>query len=147
MSIKEQLMEDYKDAMRNKNKLLKDVLVMTRAAIKQKEVDTRTDLSEDDVLEIIAKQVKQKRDSIVEFDKGGRPDLVELTESEIEILLNYLPEPLSDEELEEIVTAAIAETGASTPRDIGKVMSLVVPKTKGRADGTRINQFVKKHLN
>lgn len=147
MSIKEQLMEDYKDAMRNKNKLLKDVLVMTRAAIKQKEVDTRADLSEDDILEIIAKQVKQKRDSIIEFEKGGRPDLVELTESEIKILLNYLPEPLSDEELEEIVTAAIAETGASTPRDIGKVMSLVVPKTKGRADGTRINQIVKKHLN
>lgn len=147
MSIKEQLMEDYKQAMRDKNKLVKDVLTMTRAAIKQKEVDTRTELSEEDVLDVIAKQVKQKRDSIEEFNKGGRPDLVELTESEIEILQKYLPEPLSDDELEAIVLEAIAATGACTPKDMGKVMGHVVPKTKGRADGGRINQIVRKHLN
>ncbi|MCT4661740.1 MAG: GatB/YqeY domain-containing protein [Tissierellales bacterium] len=147
MSLKEQLMEDFKVAMRNKEKLKKDVLMMARAAVKQKEVDTRTELSDADVIDIIAKQIKQKKDSIEDFKKANRDDLVEQAESEIKLLEPYMPEQLSEEEVEAIVKEAIEATGAESMRDMGKVMGAVMPKVKGRADGTIVNQMVKKHLN
>lgn len=147
MSLKEQLMEDFKVAMRNKEKLKKDVLMMARAAVKQKEVDTRTELSDDDVIDIIAKQIKQKKDSIEDFKKANRDDLVDQAESEIKLLEPYMPEQLSEEEVEAIVKEAIAATNAESMRDMGKVMGSVMPKVKGRADGGIVNQMVKKHLN
>ena len=146
MSIKEKLMDDLKTSMKTKNKLRKDVITMVRASVKQKEVDEKVELTDDDVIEIISKQVKQKRDVIEEFKKGNRQDLVELTENEIEILLEYLPEQLTEEELEKIVKIAIEEVNAETIKDMGKVMGSILPKIKGKADGSLVNKLVRQYL-
>ncbi|WP_069649309.1 GatB/YqeY domain-containing protein [Caloranaerobacter ferrireducens] len=146
MSFKERLMADLKASMKNKDKIRKDVITMVRAAIKQKEVDERIELSDEDIIELIAKQVKQKKDALKDFEKGGRQDLVELTQKEIDILMEYLPEQLSEDEIDEIVKAAIEEIGASTMKDMGKVMSYVMPKVKGRADGSLVNKIVRQYL-
>lgn len=146
MSFKERLMADLKASMKNKDKVRKDVITMVRAAIKQKEVDERVELSDEDIIELIAKQVKQKKDALKDFEKGGRQDLVELTQKEIDILMEYLPEQLSEDEIDEIVKAAIEEIGASTMKDMGKAMSYVMPKVKGRADGSLVNKIVRQYL-
>lgn len=146
MSIQDKLMDDLKTSMKTKNKLRKDVITMVRAAIKQREVDERVELSDEDIIDIISKQVKQKKDSISEFQKGDRQDLVELTEKEIDILLEYLPKQLSEEEVDEIVKETIDEVGAESVKDMGKVMNGVLPKIKGRADGSLVNKLVRQYL-
>ncbi|WP_427339534.1 GatB/YqeY domain-containing protein [Caloranaerobacter sp. DY30410] len=146
MSFKERLMADLKASMKNKDKVRKDVITMVRAAIKQREVDERVELSDEDIIELIAKQVKQKKDALKDFEKGGRQDLVELTQKEIDILMEYLPKQLSEDEIDEIVKAAIEEIGASTMKDMGKVMSYVMLKVKGRADGSLVNKIVRQYL-
>lgn len=146
MSLQERLMEDLKSSMKNRDKVKKDCITMIRAAIKQREVDERVELSEEDIVEIIAKQVKQKRDAIEDFKKGQRDDLVDLTEKEIDILLEYLPRQLAEEEIDEIVKEAIEQVGANTIKDMGKVMSIIMPKVKGRADGGLVNKIVKQYL-
>ena len=146
MSMQAKLMDDLKTSMKTKNKLRKDVITMVRAAVKQREVDERVELNDEDVIEIISKQVKQKKDSIVEFEKGNRPDLVELTNKEIDILLEYLPLQLTEEELDEIVKATIEEVDAKTAKDIGKVMGSILPKVKGKADGSTINRLAREYL-
>jgi hypothetical protein len=120
---------------------------MVRAAIKQKEVDERKTLTDEEILEIISKQLKEKRSAIEEFKKGSREDLVKLTESEMEILLEYLPKQLSEAEVEEIVKATIKEINATSMKDIGLVMKSVMPKVKGRTDGNMVNRVVKRILN
>jgi len=147
MSLKEKLMEDLKDSMKSKDKIRKDTITMVRAAIKQKEVDERRELSDDDILDIIAKQLKEKRMAIEEFKKGQRDDLVKLTEQEIDILLNYLPEQLTEEEVEKIVFETIKEVNAKSIKDIGIIMKAVMPKVKGRTDGNIVNKIVRKILN
>ncbi len=146
MSLKEQLAEDLKSAMRNKDKIRKDVVTMIRSSIKQVEVDERKTCSDDDVIALIMKQVKQRKDALEAFEQGRRQDLVEQTEVEISILESYLPEQLSQEELMIIVQEAINETEAHTMKDMGKAMSYVMEKTKGRADGKTINQLVRQQL-
>lgn len=146
MALKERLMEDLKNAMRNKEKSLKDVITLVRAAIKQREVDERIDLNDEDIIDIIAKQVKQKRDSIESFEKGNREDLVAMTQNEIDILMEYMPRQLTEDEVDEIVKSAVDETGANTVKDIGKVMSIVMPKVKGKADGNLVNKIVRQYL-
>lgn len=146
MSLKERLMDEYKTSMRNKDKMRKDVIIMLRAAVKQREIDERIELNDDDILEIIAKQVKQKRDSIEDFKKADRQDLVDLTVEEIEILTEYLPEQLTEEEIDEIVKAAIDEVVANSSKDIGKVMSKIMPQVKGKADGGIVNRIVRQYL-
>lgn len=147
MTLKEKLMEDLKSAMRNKEKRRKDTITMLRAAIKQREVDERIELADEDVLAIVGKQVKQKRESIKDFQKAERIDLVEQAEEEIELLMAYLPEQLTEEEIDEIVREAIAVTGASSMRDMGRIMGVVMPKVKGKADGSLISLSAKKLLN
>lgn len=147
MSLKKRLMDELKTSMKNKDKLRKDVITLVRAAIKQKEVDDRRDLSDDEILDIISKQVKQKRDSIESFEKGNREDLIAVTKNEIDILLEYLPQQLSEDEIDEIVKQIINEVGANSIKDIGKVMSAIMPKVKGKADGSIINRLVRQHLN
>lgn len=146
MPLKEKLMEDLKESMKSKNKVKKDVVTMVRAAIKQREVDERIELSESDVLDIISKQIKQKKDSVEDFVKGNRQDLVDLTNEEINILLEYLPPQLTDEELDTIVKKAIEETGAQTKKDLGKLMALIMPQVKGKADGKHVNEIVAKYI-
>ena len=146
MSLKEKLQEDLKSSMKNKDTVKKSVVTLIRASIKQYEVDNRVELSDDEIVDLIAKQLKQRRDSLVEFKKANRDDLVSETESEIEVLKEYLPQQLSEEELNEIVIATISEVEATSMKDMGKIMSAIKPKVKGRADGKLINELVKKNL-
>lgn len=146
MSLKEKLQEDLKFSMKNKDTVKKSVITLIRAGIKQYEVDNRVELDDDGIIDIISKQLKQRKDSLVEFEKAGREDLIEETKSEIQVLEEYLPQQLSEEELEEIVIDTIAEVGATSMKDMGKIMSTIKPKTAGRADGRKINELVKKNL-
>ena len=146
MPLKEKLMEDLKQSMKSKDKVKKDTVTMVRAAIKQREVDERIELSDTEIVDIIAKQIKQKKDSIPDFEKGSRQDLVDLTNEEIKILLEYLPPQLSDEDLESIVKEAIEATGAPSKKDMGKLMAFIMPKVKGKADGKHVNEIVAKYI-
>lgn len=146
MSLKERLQEDLKSSMKNKDTVRKSVITLIRAAIKQYEVDNRIELSEEGVVDIISKQLKQRNDSLVEFEKANREDLIEEAKSEIQVLEEYLPQQLSEDELEKIVIDTIAEVGATSMKDMGKIMTTIKPKTVGRADGRKINELVKKNL-
>ena len=146
MSLKDLLMDDLKVAMREKDTIRKSVVTMLRAAVKQIEVDQRIELDDDAIIDIIAKQIKQKNNAIVEFQNGNRQDLVDLTEKEIELLMVYLPEQLSEEEVVKMVQDAINETGATTMKDMGKVMGIVTNASKGKADGKLVADLVKKAL-
>lgn len=146
MLIKDQLMENLKVAMREKNVVQKNTITMLRSAIKQVEVDQRVDLEDEGVIEIIAKQIKQKRSAIEEFEKASREDLVDEAHQEIKVLEAYLPEQLSEEALKAIIAEAITETGATTPKEMGKVITIVSGKTTGRADGKHIATLVKELL-
>lgn len=146
MSLKDTLLGDMKVAMKEKDVLRKNTVQLVRAAILQKEKDQQITLSDEDILDVIAKEVKSRRDALVEFEKGGRQDLIDATNRELEVLLGYLPKQLSPEEITSLVKEAIAETGAESMRDIGKVMAAVRPKTKGRADGKQINAIAKELL-
>jgi uncharacterized protein YqeY len=144
MSLKERLLEDMKAAMRDKDVIRKNTVQMARSAVLQVEKDNKIALDDDGVLEIIAKEVKKRKDSLPEYEKSGRQDLINNLKAEIDALLQYLPEQLTEEELEVIVREALKETGASSQKDIGKIMQAVLPKVKGRADGKMVNQIVKK---
>ena len=146
--LKARLDADMKTAMKDREagKLRLSVIRMVKSAMKYVEIDQKRELNDEEVLGILVKEVKQRRDSIVEFRKGNRMDLVEASEAEIQILQDYLPEPLTESELEEIVQAVIQETGAQSKKDMGKVMGLLTARTKGRADGKLLNQIVQKFL-
>ncbi len=146
MSLKEKLQEDLKSSMKNKDTIRKSVVTLIRAAIKQYEVDNRVELADDAIIDIISKQLKQRKDSLAEFEKVNRDDLIEETKSEIQVLEGYLPQQLSEEELEKIVIETIAEVGATSMKDMGKIMATIKSKTAGRADGRKINELVKKNL-
>lgn len=149
MSLKERLTEDMKQAMRDKEtgKLRLSVIRMVRANIKNVEIDRKQELSDDEVLDVLAKEVKTRRDSMEEFKKANRPDLVESLEQEIVILMNYLPEQLNEAEVRTLVASAVAETQAVSPKEMGKVMAVLMPKVKGRADGKLVNTIVREMLN
>ncbi|SHK27047.1 hypothetical protein SAMN05216582_101137 [Selenomonas ruminantium] len=146
MSLKEQLTADMKEAMKNKEKERLAVIRMVRGAIRQQEIDGQKELGEEDVIAVISKEVKMRRDSIEEFQKGGREDLVAKTQAEIDVLMPYLPAQLSEDEVRELVKAAVEQTGAASPKDMGKVMGVLMPKVKGRADGKMVNNIVKSFL-
>ena len=146
MSLKEKLQEDLKSSMKNKDTIKKSVVTLIRAAIKQQEVDKRIDLDDEAIIDIISKQLKQRNDSLAEFEKANRQDLIDETKSEIQVLEGYLPQQLSEEELEKIVIETIAEVGATSMKDMGKIMATIKPKTAVRADGRKINELVKKNL-
>ena len=147
MSLKEQLAQDLKDAMKDKDTVRKNVVQLIRSSVLQVEKDQKITLDDDGVLDVIAKQLKQRRDSLPDYEKSGREDLISQLKTEMTILMGYLPAQLSHEELEAIVSEAVSATGASSMKDMGKVMAAVMPKTKGRADGKEINAIVRKLLN
>lgn len=146
MSLKEQLNNDFKEAMRNRDQLRKNVITLIRSEIKQIEVDKRIELEEQDIIEIISRQLKQRKDALEEFNKGNREDLAQQAEEEAQILLSYLPEQLSEEEITKIIKETIAETGANSIKEMGKVMAAIMPKVKGIADGKLVNQIVREQL-
>lgn len=146
MSLKEVLMEDMKQAMRDKDTITKNVITMARAAILQIEKDKKIELDEEGVLDVIAKQVKQRKDALAEFIKGGRDDLIDLTNQELAILMKYLPQQLTKEELTKIVKDAVEKLNVTEMKEMGKVMAEVMPQVKGKADGKAINEIVKELL-
>ena len=147
MSLKERLQEDWKNALKSGDKFKANTISMAKAAVLLVEKTDGKKLDDEKIIDIIAKEVKERRESILEFEKGKRQDLVEKAKSEIDILLEYLPQQLSKEEIYEIIRNAVNEVGAESMRDMKKVMAIVVPKTRGRADGKLISQIVKEHLN
>lgn len=145
--MKEKLLEELKLAMKEKDELRKNTITMLRAAILQIEKDNQKTLNDEEIQVVVSKEVKKRKESIEEFKKAERQDLVEGLEKEIEILSKYLPEQLSEEEVEKIVKEAIEKVGATSPKDMGKVMQEVRPKTQGKADGKLVSDLVKKFLN
>jgi len=146
MNLKERLAEELKEAMRERNEIKLSAIRLALAAVKNAEIDKRQELEDAGVQEIITREVKKRRESIHEFEKGHRPDLVEREKAQMDYLLKYLPKQMSVEEISQIVQKVIAEVGASGPQDIGKVMARVMPQVKGRADGQQVNQIVLGYL-
>ena len=144
--LKEKLMEDLKNAMKEKNEIKKNTVTMIKAAVLQIEKDKQIQLDDTQILDIISKEAKKRKDALVEFEKSGRQDLVDQTNEELKVIKEYLPEELSAEELEKIIEETITEVGAVDMKDMGKVMQAVKAKTTGRADGRTINEIVKKKL-
>lgn len=142
MSLKEKLVVDLKTAMRKKDTNKKNTVTMIRAAVKQLEVDERIEADDAKITEIISKQLKEKKQALAEFEKAEREDLISQTKSEMEILLEYLPKQLSQEEVKVIVQKAIDEGGYSSKKDIGKIMKDVMPKIKGIADGRMVQEAI-----
>jgi len=147
MTIKEKLADALKSAMKNKDNVRKDAVQMVRAAILQYEKDNKATLDDEGVIDIVAKEVKRYKDVLPDYEKSGRPELIDEINRKIEILMPYLPSQLSDDELRVIVKEVITDTGAQSMRDIGKVMSVIMPKVKGRCDGRMVNTIIKEYLN
>ncbi|WP_313168261.1 GatB/YqeY domain-containing protein [Massilia oculi] len=146
MSLKEQLTEDMKAAMRAKESGRLAAVRLIIAEVKRKELDEQTELNDTQVLAVIEKMIKQRKDSITQFEAGGRADLADVEKAEMAILSTYMPAGLSDEEIAAEVAAAVAATGASGPQDMGKLMGVLKPKLAGRADMTVVSGLVKKAL-
>lgn len=146
MSLNERLNEDMKQAMKSQDKFRLSVIRMVRSAIKNVEIDQRKTLDDNEVLDILSREIKQRRDSLLEFEKAGRDDLVQSVKAEIEIIADYLPQQLTEEEITAIVKQTIQDIGASSKADMGKVMSALMPKVKGRSDGKLVNQIVQQSL-
>lgn len=147
MSLMSQLNTDMKQAMKAKDKETLNVIRMVKASLQNETIRLGKDeLSQDEELTILSRELKQRKDSLHEFKSAGREDLVEKVNTEIAILEPYLPAQLSDDELEAIVQETIEQTGATSVKDMGKVMGAIMPKVKGQADGSQINQLVKKSL-
>ena len=146
MSLKDQITEDMKTAMRAKVTARLSVIRLLLAAMKQREVDERIVLTDADVLAILEKMIKQRRESITQFEKGGRPELAAAEQAEIALLTHYLPAQLAESEVLAIIDAAIQECGASAAADMGKVMAIAKPRLAGRADMGKVSGLVKARL-
>ncbi len=147
MSLKDQLTADMKTAMKVHDKDRLAVIRMVRGAIRQAEIDGgHKALGDEEVIAVISKEVKMRRDSVEAFEKGGRSDLVAQTKKEIDVLMAYLPKQLTEDEVRALVKEAVEQTGAKTPKEMGKVMGVLMPKVKGRADGKLVNALVKSML-
>lgn len=146
MTLKEQITEDMKTAMRAKDAGKLGTVRLILAEIKRKEVDERIELNDAQVLQIVEKMIKQRKDSISQFEAGNRPDLADIEKAELVVLAAYMPAGLSDEEVAAEVAAAVAASGATGAQDMGKVMAIVKPKLAGRADMTVVSALVKKAL-
>jgi len=146
MSLKERIQQDMKDAMRAADKPRLGTIRLILAAIKQIEVDERKVLEDVEVMAVLDRMVKQRRESISQFEKAGRMDLVDQEAAELAIIQTYLPEPLSESELNVLINEALAQTGASSIKDMGKVMALLKPKLQGRADMGAVSALIKARL-
>jgi len=146
MSLKEQLKEDLKTAMRDKEIVKRDSIRAINTMIKQIEVDNRIELGDEDIVKLIQRGIKQREEAISQYSTAGRSDLVEKEQEQIDVFMEYLPKQLSDDELEAIIQTIITETGATSMKDMGKIMNPAKEKIGGSADGKRINDMVKKLL-
>ena len=144
--LKEKLLEDLKNSMKEKNTIRKNVIQMVRAAILQVEKDKQVELTDEQIIDVIAKESKKRKDSLSDYEKSGREDLIKQIQEEIYILQEYLPKPLSKEELETIIEKIIQEVNATSMKDMGKVMKMAKEQIGARADGKEINEIVKAKL-
>ncbi|OCA91156.1 hypothetical protein A8F94_04670 [Bacillus sp. FJAT-27225] len=146
MSLLERLNNDMKLAMKSKDKDKLTVIRMIKASMQNEAIKFGKELSEEEELTVLSREMKQRKDSLHEFDKAGRSDLVEKLQHEIEVVELYMPVQLSEEELADIVKETISEVGATSKADMGKVMAAIMPKVKGKADGSLVNKLVQQHL-
>jgi uncharacterized protein YqeY len=146
MSLKERIQQDVKDAMRAKDKPRLATIRLITAAIKQREVDERIQLDDTQVLVVLDKMCKQRRESITQFEQAGRDDLAAQEKAELELIQQYLPEQLTEAEINELIDAAMEQTGASSMKDMGKVMGQLKPKLQGRADMGAVSALIKARL-
>jgi uncharacterized protein len=147
MSLKERLQEDWKQALKAKDKFRADTISTARASVLYVEKTDGIKIDDEQVIEILAREVKQRREAVLEFEKGNRQDLVDKSNDEIEILLSYLPQQLTEEEILIMIQEAAVEVGANSIKEMGKVMQVLAPRVKGRADGKLVSQMVREHLN
>jgi uncharacterized protein YqeY len=146
MSLSDRLNEDMKQAMKSQDKFKLSVIRMVRSTIKNSEIDLKRPLDDNEVLDVLTREIKQRKDSLQEFTKAGRDDLADSLKVELVILAEYMPQQLSEEEVKAIVQQTIQQIGASSKADMGKVMTALMPQVKGRADGKLINQLVQQLL-
>lgn len=146
MSLEEKLLEEMKQAMKTNDKIRLSTIRMIRSSSKNKEIELRRKLEDEDIIKVIQGMVRKGEESIEQFQAGGRTDLVEKEKMEIEILKSFLPQPIPQEEIIKIIDETIQETQASSLKDLGKVMKAVMPRLGGKADGKVINQLVKERL-
>lgn len=147
MTLKEQLMNDFKEAMKAHDDVRKNTISFARAAIKQIEIDQKVELKDEDIIPILAKQVKMRKDALGEFEAAGRTDLADDYKAEIEVLTEYLPEQMSEEKIKTVVTETAAELGIEGGKqNMGKLMGAVMPKVKGLADGNMVRQIIENFL-
>lgn len=144
--LRDRIGDDMREAMKARDRLRVGALRMLMAAVKNTEVEKLHQLSDDEVLEVVAREAKRRRESIEAFEQGGRRDLVDKEAAELAVLEGYLPARLTEEEISLLVEEAIAETGASTPKQMGEVMKALIPKIRGRADGAQVSALVKARL-
>ena len=147
MGLRELIPEDLKNALRNKNTFELSVLRMLQAALINKEIDKRKEaLTNEDVISVIGTEIKKRRDAAREFEKVNRPDAADQEKAEIEILMKYMPQQMSEDEIRDAVIKAVEDTQAESMQDIGKVMKVLMPQVKGKADGSIVNKIVKEAL-
>ena len=146
MSLKERLKADMKEAMKAKDKVKLSTIRMINSLIKNAEIEKRGELTDEEIIQLLMKYAKQRKESIEMYEKGGRQDLVEKEKAELAVVESYLPKQMSEEEIRELVKQIIEEVEASSIKDMGKVMKAVMPKVKGRADGSVVNRIVKELL-
>lgn len=143
MSLLDRLSTELKESLKAGNQLKLGVIRLLKSSIKNKEIEKMSPLTDEEIIGVISSAVKQRREAIEQFKKGNREDLVQKETSEIEILQTFLPQQLSDEEIMNEVRTVIKEAGASSPKDMGKVMKILIPRIKGRADGSKVSSLVK----
>jgi uncharacterized protein YqeY len=146
MGLKERLQQDLIEATKSRNEIRTGVIRLLRGMIRKQEIDQRQEFGDEDIVGVLVSAAKQRRESIKAYGDGGRADLVAQEQAELAIIESYLPQALSSQELEKIVRDAIAETGATSIKELGKVMAIVMPKIKGRADGTKVQAMVRSRL-
>jgi uncharacterized protein len=146
MSLADRIQADLTAAMKARDEMRLATLRLVRSAMQYAQVEKRAELTDDDVIGVLSKQAKQRRESAEEFRKGGRPELAAKEEAEAAIIVEYLPQQMSEAEIRSLVADAIAATGASLPKDMGKVMGWLSPRTKGRAEGRQVSEIVREAL-
>ncbi|OGW41950.1 MAG: glutamyl-tRNA amidotransferase [Nitrospirae bacterium RBG_16_43_11] len=143
MTLLDRFSEDLKESLKSRNSIKTSVIRLLKSSIKYREIEKKAPLSDDEIIEVIMSGIKQRRESVEQFSKGGRTDLVQKESNEIEIMQAYLPQPLTEEELVNEVKSVIKEVGATSAKDMGKVMKALMPRIKGRAEGTKVSSIVK----
>ncbi len=147
MELKQRLLSDIKGAMKEKNSLKVSTLRLLSSEIKNREIDLREELSDEEIISLLSTQIKKRKEAAAIYEQGGRPELKDKEEQEMSILMEYLPEQIGEDELREKILQAIKDSGAEGPKDLGKVMKIVIPEFKGKADGSLIKSLVAELLN